>query len=169
MDLTQTITKNIPSVDWTRSLCKKDNPSQESHDETSTTYNILRETTNLDPNQRQSRTVVKRPASTQEKELKASIQSKNPGGTCNSTLSKKIGDPGRPRMEQNPFKQPEKVPMSPRRATANMVKQRSGIFEPTYQGRPHAADGRQDAHHHQLKAIDGQQERYQLVNQAQST
>ena len=90
MDLTQTITNNILSVDRTRSLSKKDNPSQ-SHDETSTTYNILRETTNLDPNQRQSRTVVKRPASTQEKELKASIQSKNPGGTCNSTLSKKSG------------------------------------------------------------------------------
>jgi len=124
MDLTQTITKNILNVDLTRSLSKKDNPSQESNDETSTTYNILRETTNLDPNQRQSRTVVKRPASTQEKELKASIQSKNPGGTCGSTLSKKIVDPGRPRMAQNPFKQPQKVPMSTRRATANMVKQR---------------------------------------------
>ena len=112
-------------------MSKKDKPSQESHGQTSTTYNILRETTNLDPNQRQSRTVVKRPVSTQEKELKASIQSKNPGGTCNSTLSKKIGDPGRPRMEQNPFKQPEKVPMSPRRATANMVKQRSlGYLNP---------------------------------------
>jgi len=131
MDLTQTITKNILSLDQTRSLSKKDNPSQESHDETSTTYNILRETTNLDPNQRQSRTVVKRPASTQEKELKASIRSKNPGGTCGSALSKKIGDPGRPRMAQNPFKQPEKVPMSPRRATANMVKQRSlGYLNP---------------------------------------
>ena len=73
MDLTQTITKNILSVDRIKSLSKKDNPSQESHDKTSTTYNILRETTNLDLNQRQSRTVVKRPASTQEKELKASI------------------------------------------------------------------------------------------------
>jgi len=131
MDLTQTITKNILNVDLTRSLSKKDNPSQESHDETSATYNILRETTNLDPNQRQSRTVVKRPASTQEKELKASIRSKNPGGTCRSTLSKKIVDPGRPRMAQNPFKQPQKVPMSPRRATANMVKQRSlGYLNP---------------------------------------
>merc|ERR1719474_1135205 len=80
MDLTQTITKNILSVDRIKSLSKKDNPSQESHDETSTTFNILRETTNLDPNQRQS---------------KASIQSKNPGGTCGATLSKKIGDPGR--------------------------------------------------------------------------
>jgi len=131
MDLTQTITKHIQSVDRTRSLSMKDNPSQESHDETSTTYNILRETTNLDPNQRQSRTVVKKPASTQEKKLKASIQSKNPGGTCGSTLSKKIGDPGRPQMAQNPFKQPEKVPKSQRRATANMVKQRSlGYLNP---------------------------------------
>merc|ERR1719285_1366012 len=34
MDLTQTITNNILSVDRTRSLSKKDNPSQ-SHDETS--------------------------------------------------------------------------------------------------------------------------------------
>jgi len=128
MDLTQTITKNILNADLTRSLSKKDNPSQESHDETSTTYNILRETTNLEPNQRQSRTVVKRPASTQEK---ASIRSKNPGGTCGTTLSKKIVDPGRPRMAQNPFKQPQKVPMSPRRATANMVKQRSlGYLNP---------------------------------------
>ena len=98
MDLTETITKNILSVDRTRSMSKKDNPSQESHGETSTTYNILRETTNLDPNQRQSRTVVKRPASIKEKALKASIQSKNPGGSSGSTLSKKIGDSGRPRM-----------------------------------------------------------------------
>ena len=73
-------------------MSKKDNPSQESHGETSTTYNILRETTNLDPNQRQSRTVVKRPVPNQEKALQASIQSKNPGGTSGSTLSKKIGD-----------------------------------------------------------------------------
>jgi len=131
MDLTQTITNNSLSLDRTRSLSMKDNPSQESHDETSTTYNILRETTNLEPNQRQSRTVVKRPASTQEKALKASIQSKNPGGTCGSTLSKKIGDPGRPRMAQNQFKLPEKVSKSPRRATANMVKQRSlGYLNP---------------------------------------
>ena len=104
MDLTQTITNNILSVDRTRSLSEKDNPGQESHDEASTTYNILRETTNLDPNQRQSRTVVKRSASTPEKALKASLQLKNPGGTCGSTLPKKIGDPGRPRMAQNPFK-----------------------------------------------------------------
>ena len=73
MDLTETINKNILSVDRTRSMSKKDNPSQESHGETSTTYNILRETTNLDPNQRQSRTVVKRPVTTQEKALQASM------------------------------------------------------------------------------------------------